>query len=229
MIYKLQICEIRANVIYIITLSKGTICTLEIFEKFWRWSDFKEPWRKAPEDELENLGSLKELLAWPGYHEYQQMLEIPLEIIDFLKWANHDCLADNHKMLAQNQLSLFSLVTSYLFFAEPENKSLPDSSDLVNPCCHSLCHHYPQSGDGWVPVCTFLILWHRWLQQKHTAAGLHRFPRLCSSFSFCPSSDFSLSSDLPSLSGFGGSVLGSVNWQQQQIQNLQHSALGHMG
>ncbi|XP_005739196.1 myocyte-specific enhancer factor 2C-like isoform X1 [Pundamilia nyererei] len=41
--------------------------------------------------------------------------------------------------------------------------------------------------------------------------------------------DFSLSSDLPSLSGFGGSVLGSVNWQQQQIQNLQHSALGHMG
>lgn len=138
-------------------------------------------------------------------------------------------VADNHKMLALNQLSLFSLVTSYLFFAEPENKSLPDSSDLVNPCCHSLCHHYPQSGDGWVPIYTFLILWHRWLQQKHTAAGLHRFPRLCSSFSFCPSSDFSLSSDLPSLSSFGGSVLGSVNWQQQQIQNLQHSALGHMG
>lgn len=90
MMYKLQICEISANVIYIITLSKGTICTLEIFEKFCRWSDFKEPWRKAPEDELENLGSLKELLAWPGHREYQQTLEVPLEITDFLKWANHD-------------------------------------------------------------------------------------------------------------------------------------------
>ncbi|KAK1884186.1 Myocyte-specific enhancer factor 2C [Dissostichus eleginoides] len=31
-----------------------------------------------------------------------------------------------------------------------------------------------------------------------------------------------------SLSGFGGSGLGSA-WQQQQIQNMQHSALGHMG
>ncbi|XP_041825984.1 myocyte enhancer factor 2ca isoform X2 [Melanotaenia boesemani] len=42
--------------------------------------------------------------------------------------------------------------------------------------------------------------------------------------------EFSLGSDLPSLSGFGGSGLGSVaSWQQQQIQNLQHSALGHMG
>ncbi|XP_070780206.1 myocyte enhancer factor 2ca isoform X1 [Enoplosus armatus] len=42
--------------------------------------------------------------------------------------------------------------------------------------------------------------------------------------------EFSLSSDLSSLSGFGGSGLGSVtSWQQQQIQNLQHSALGHMG
>ncbi|XP_073334162.1 myocyte-specific enhancer factor 2C-like isoform X2 [Pagrus major] len=42
--------------------------------------------------------------------------------------------------------------------------------------------------------------------------------------------EFSLGSDLSSLSGFGGSGLGSVtNWQQQQIQNLQHSALGHMG
>ncbi|XP_031143757.1 myocyte enhancer factor 2ca isoform X2 [Sander lucioperca] len=42
--------------------------------------------------------------------------------------------------------------------------------------------------------------------------------------------EFSLSSDLSSLSGFGGSGLGSVTcWQQQQIQNLQHSALGHMG
>ncbi|KAM8744468.1 myocyte-specific enhancer factor 2C-like isoform 3-T4 [Acanthopagrus schlegelii] len=42
--------------------------------------------------------------------------------------------------------------------------------------------------------------------------------------------EFSLGNDLSSLSGFGGSGLGSVtNWQQQQIQNLQHSALGHMG
>ncbi|KAE8285489.1 Myocyte-specific enhancer factor 2C [Larimichthys crocea] len=41
--------------------------------------------------------------------------------------------------------------------------------------------------------------------------------------------EFSLS-DMSSLSGFGASGLGSVtNWQQQQIQNLQHSALGHMG
>lgn len=91
-------------------------------------------------------------------------------------------LADNHKMLAPNQLSLFSLVTSYLFFAEPENKSLPDSSDLVNPCCHSLCHHYPQSGDGWVPVCTFLILWHRFLPQQWPAIAV-RFWRFCSGVS----------------------------------------------
>ncbi|KAF3848506.1 hypothetical protein F7725_015003 [Dissostichus mawsoni] len=35
--------------------------------------------------------------------------------------------------------------------------------------------------------------------------------------------EFSLSSDLSSLSGFGGSGLGSA-WQQQQIQNMQHSA-----
>ncbi|XP_072227777.1 myocyte-specific enhancer factor 2C-like isoform X2 [Leuresthes tenuis] len=42
--------------------------------------------------------------------------------------------------------------------------------------------------------------------------------------------EFSLGSDLSALSGFGGSGLGSVtSWQQQQIQNLQHSALGHMG
>ncbi|XP_030579861.1 myocyte enhancer factor 2ca [Archocentrus centrarchus] len=41
--------------------------------------------------------------------------------------------------------------------------------------------------------------------------------------------EFSLGTDLSSLSGFGGSGLGSVtNWQQQQIQ-IQHSALGHMG
>ncbi|KAM4635094.1 myocyte enhancer factor 2ca isoform 2-T2 [Polymixia lowei] len=44
------------------------------------------------------------------------------------------------------------------------------------------------------------------------------------------STEYSLGSDLSSLSGFGGSGLGSVtSWQQQQIQNLQHSALGHMG
>ncbi|XP_061590049.1 myocyte-specific enhancer factor 2C-like isoform X2 [Cololabis saira] len=43
-------------------------------------------------------------------------------------------------------------------------------------------------------------------------------------------SEFSLGGDLSSLSGFGGSGLGSVtSWQQQQIQNLQESALGHMG
>ncbi|XP_069022783.1 myocyte enhancer factor 2ca isoform X2 [Embiotoca jacksoni] len=42
--------------------------------------------------------------------------------------------------------------------------------------------------------------------------------------------EFSLGGDLTSLSGFGGSGLGSMtSWQQQQIQNLQHSALGHMG
>ncbi|KAM3874590.1 myocyte-specific enhancer factor 2C-like [Diretmus argenteus] len=41
--------------------------------------------------------------------------------------------------------------------------------------------------------------------------------------------EYSLGSDLSALSGFG-SGLGSVtSWQQQQIQNLQHSALGHMG
>nr|XP_043909485.1 myocyte-specific enhancer factor 2C-like isoform X3 [Solea senegalensis] len=42
--------------------------------------------------------------------------------------------------------------------------------------------------------------------------------------------EFSLGTDLSSLSGFGGSGLGSVtNWQHQQIQNMQHPALGHMG
>lgn len=41
--------------------------------------------------------------------------------------------------------------------------------------------------------------------------------------------EFSLGSELTSLSGFGGSGLGSMTgWQQQQIQNLQHSALSHM-
>uniref|UniRef100_A0A8D3AB67 MADS-box domain-containing protein n=1 Tax=Scophthalmus maximus TaxID=52904 RepID=A0A8D3AB67_SCOMX len=42
--------------------------------------------------------------------------------------------------------------------------------------------------------------------------------------------EFSLGTDLSSLSGFGGCGLGSVSsWQHQQIQNLQHPALGHMG
>ncbi|KAF7649199.1 hypothetical protein LDENG_00145350 [Lucifuga dentata] len=42
--------------------------------------------------------------------------------------------------------------------------------------------------------------------------------------------EYSLGSDMTSLSGFGGSGLGSIpSWQQQQIQNLQQSALGHMG
>ncbi|KAM9438136.1 myocyte-specific enhancer factor 2C-like isoform 4-T9 [Salvelinus alpinus] len=41
--------------------------------------------------------------------------------------------------------------------------------------------------------------------------------------------------DLSSLSGFGGNGSGSLHlgsvtgWQQQQLQNMQHSALGHMG
>ncbi|RVE66170.1 hypothetical protein OJAV_G00123840 [Oryzias javanicus] len=43
------------------------------------------------------------------------------------------------------------------------------------------------------------------------------------------STDFSLSGDLTSLSGFGGSGLGSVASWQQQLQNPLHSALGHMG
>ncbi|XP_067114026.1 myocyte enhancer factor 2ca [Osmerus mordax] len=45
--------------------------------------------------------------------------------------------------------------------------------------------------------------------------------------------EYSLGSDLSSLTGFGGSGslhLGSVTgWQQQQLQGLQHSTLGHMG
>ncbi|XP_062290974.1 myocyte-specific enhancer factor 2C-like [Scomber scombrus] len=56
--------------------------------------------------------------------------------------------------------------------------------------------------------------------------GMGGYP---SSLSSSYGTEFSLG-DLSSLSGFGGSGLGSVtNWQQQQIQNLQHSALGHMG
>ncbi|KAM4720034.1 myocyte-specific enhancer factor 2C-like isoform 1-T2 [Anableps anableps] len=58
------------------------------------------------------------------------------------------------------------------------------------------------------------------------ASGIGGFPSAISSYS----TEFSLGSDLSSLSGFGGPSLGSVtSWQQQQLQNLQHSALGHMG
>ncbi|XP_044030314.1 myocyte enhancer factor 2ca isoform X2 [Siniperca chuatsi] len=57
--------------------------------------------------------------------------------------------------------------------------------------------------------------------------GMGGYP---SSLSSSYGTEFSLGSDLSSLSGFGGSGLGSVtSWQQQQMQNLQHSALGHMG
>ncbi|XP_029920971.1 myocyte-specific enhancer factor 2C-like isoform X1 [Myripristis murdjan] len=57
--------------------------------------------------------------------------------------------------------------------------------------------------------------------------GMGEYP---STLSTSYGAEYSLGGDLSSLSGFGGSGLGSVtNWQQQQIQNLQHSALGHMG
>ncbi|XP_076614466.1 myocyte enhancer factor 2ca isoform X2 [Chaetodon auriga] len=57
--------------------------------------------------------------------------------------------------------------------------------------------------------------------------GMGGYP---STLSSSYSTEFSLGGDLSSISGFGASGLGSVtNWQQQQIQNLQHSALGHMG
>nr|XP_054599999.1 myocyte enhancer factor 2ca isoform X2 [Nothobranchius furzeri] len=59
------------------------------------------------------------------------------------------------------------------------------------------------------------------------APGMGGYP---STLSSSYSTEFSLGSDLASLSGFGGSPLGSVtSWQQQQIQSLQQSALGHMG
>ncbi|CAN9504597.1 unnamed protein product [Ophioblennius macclurei] len=59
--------------------------------------------------------------------------------------------------------------------------------------------------------------------------GMGGYPSALSS-----SYEFSLTSDLPSLSSFGGSGLSSSmsSWQQQQqqqIQGLQHSTLGHMG
>ncbi|XP_012705128.1 myocyte enhancer factor 2ca isoform X2 [Fundulus heteroclitus] len=58
------------------------------------------------------------------------------------------------------------------------------------------------------------------------ASGISGYPSTISSYS----TEFSLGSELSSFSGFGSSGLGSVtNWQQQQLQNLQHSALGHMG
>ncbi|XP_028273314.1 myocyte enhancer factor 2ca isoform X2 [Parambassis ranga] len=54
--------------------------------------------------------------------------------------------------------------------------------------------------------------------------GMGGYPSALSSYG----TEFSLGGDLSSLSGFGGSGLGSVaSWQQQQ--NLQHSALSHMG
>ncbi|KAM6976302.1 LOW QUALITY PROTEIN: myocyte enhancer factor 2ca [Tautogolabrus adspersus] len=57
--------------------------------------------------------------------------------------------------------------------------------------------------------------------------GMGGYP---SSLSSSYGTEFSLGGDLSSLSGFGGSGLGSMtSWQQQQIQNLQHSALEHMG
>ncbi|XP_050928690.1 LOW QUALITY PROTEIN: myocyte enhancer factor 2ca [Lates calcarifer] len=57
--------------------------------------------------------------------------------------------------------------------------------------------------------------------------GMGGYP---SSLSSSYGTEFSLGSDLSPLSGFGGSGLGSVtSWQHQQIQNLQHPALGHMG
>ncbi|XP_051268814.1 myocyte enhancer factor 2ca isoform X2 [Dicentrarchus labrax] len=63
--------------------------------------------------------------------------------------------------------------------------------------------------------------------QNLPGQGMGGYP---STLSSSYGTEFSLGNDLSSLSGFGGSGLGSVtNWQQQQIQNLQHSALGHMG
>ncbi|XP_020782059.1 myocyte-specific enhancer factor 2C-like [Boleophthalmus pectinirostris] len=56
--------------------------------------------------------------------------------------------------------------------------------------------------------------------------GMGGYP---SSLSSPYGTEFSLGGELSSLSGFGSPGLGSVTgWQQQQIQNLQHSALGHM-
>ncbi|XP_061783187.1 myocyte-specific enhancer factor 2C-like isoform X2 [Nerophis lumbriciformis] len=62
--------------------------------------------------------------------------------------------------------------------------------------------------------------------QSLPGGGMGGYPSSLSSYG----TDFSLGGDLSSLSAFGSSGLGSVsNWQQQQIQNLQHSTLGHMG
>ncbi|CAL1568054.1 unnamed protein product [Knipowitschia caucasica] len=56
--------------------------------------------------------------------------------------------------------------------------------------------------------------------------GMGGYP---SSLSSPYGTEFSLGSELSSLSGFGSLGHGSVTgWQQQQIQNIQHSALGHM-
>ncbi|XP_026152572.1 myocyte-specific enhancer factor 2C-like isoform X1 [Mastacembelus armatus] len=62
--------------------------------------------------------------------------------------------------------------------------------------------------------------------QTLPAQGMGGYPATLSS---SYGAEFSLGSDLSPLSGFGGSGLGSVSWQQQQIQNLQHSTLGQMG
>nr|XP_057913401.1 myocyte-specific enhancer factor 2C-like isoform X4 [Doryrhamphus excisus] len=64
--------------------------------------------------------------------------------------------------------------------------------------------------------------------QTLPGGGMGGFPSSLSSYG----TEFSLGGDLSSsLSAFGSSGLGSVSggWQQQQIQNLQHSPLGHMG
>ncbi|XP_075885917.1 myocyte enhancer factor 2ca isoform X2 [Nelusetta ayraudi] len=56
--------------------------------------------------------------------------------------------------------------------------------------------------------------------------GMGGYP---SSLSSPYGTEFSLNTDLSALSGFGGSGLGSVTNWQQQLQNMQPSALGHMG
>ncbi|XP_054613827.1 myocyte-specific enhancer factor 2C-like isoform X2 [Dunckerocampus dactyliophorus] len=62
--------------------------------------------------------------------------------------------------------------------------------------------------------------------QSLPGGGMGGYPSSLSSYG----TEFSLGGDLSSLSAFGSTGLGSVSgWQQQQIQNLQHSPLGHMG
>ncbi|CDQ75204.1 unnamed protein product [Oncorhynchus mykiss] len=72
--------------------------------------------------------------------------------------------------------------------------------------------------------------------RKALGIGRHfRFAhKVCNLSPHSPCVEYSLG-DLSSLSGFGGNGSGSVHlgsvtgWQQQQLQNMQHSALGHMG